>query len=295
MVGGLAKQAKEGSTMVRNRVPLKVVLAIAAIVAVVGSAAMADAGVTADFYNFVGGASGTTVTYTPNFPSSTGSSTLSVSNGGVFFWTDLQPSTPDLVNAPGDSNPANFVSFCIEVGQHISYGDNVPYDFGLIALGSAPKPGIPGVSPMGALAANLIEQLWYNHFNDLFTPSGVDQVKAGAFQLAIWELTYDVGTGANGVNLTDGIIKASMGTVRSLASSWLGELDWTNNGQDQPRASLLAMSSSTYQDQVVASTIGNLDQTGGGTVPEASSVVVWSLLGLVCVGFKRWRSSVTAG
>lgn len=251
---------------------------VVAVAAVLGGTVAASAGITADLYNFAGGASGTTVTYTPNYPSSTGSSSVSTSQGGVFYWTDLQPNTVDLLGAPGDANAANFVSFCIEVGQHISYGDNIPYDYGLVALSSAPRPGAPS-SPMGTLAANLIEQLWYNHFNDLFTGSSVDSVKAGAFQLAIWELTYDVGTGLNGVNLTDGIIKATMGTVRSLASTWLGELDWANGGLDKPRASLLAMSSNTYQDQVVAV----------GSTPEASSIVIWSLLGVACAGFCRWR------
>jgi hypothetical protein len=161
----------------------------------------------------------------------------------------------------------DFVTFCIELTEHVSLGGS--YAFDVVDLASAPDPGGWGVGlGMGTAKADLLRELWGRHY-----ASVADSTTAAAFQVAVWEIVYDDGLALGGgsfqVKFPDGPVPAYLST----AQSWLGSLDGSG-----PAASLYALSRAGVQDQVF--------EVAHVPLPLAA----WSGLGLLgLVAVRRYR------
>jgi hypothetical protein len=152
---------------------------------------------------------------------------------------------------------------------------------------------------MGTTAATLIEELWAQHFQEVFgnsplqgtDPSNLNTL-AGAFQLAIWKLEYDHAstqytdtTGTPGsVDFSKGFLQVSNpnNSMATTAAKWINDLV---NFQGTP-ANLMALTSPTQQDQLVEieSIIPH-----NGSVPEPASGVIWLVAGGLAVIARRTR------
>jgi len=171
--------------------------------------------------------------------------------------------------------------FCIEIpesftpGSNLTYGDNT--NAGLVNLQNAPKDNgglLPAVTPMGSLAASLIENLWYQDRSLI-----VDANSLSAFQLALWKLEYDGSAWVSGstdnsaTDFTMGRLRADTSNpVAQLAATWISNLNPTG-----PQANLMALAWPGPQDFV------------GAVTPEPASLIVWSVLGAGAVGMALRR------
>ncbi len=155
-----------------------------------------------------------------------------------------------------------FTTFCIELTQDINPGST--YTYTLKNLADAPTPGSTNNgngSGMGTTKATEIEDLWSLDYGYIANPpagSNANQA-AAAFQLAIWKIEYDWG-GSNYNNFSQGNFLAAGESTDgdkavTLAESWLYTLK--NNVQPNfaPTADLIALTSSSYQDQVMATPV----------------------------------------
>jgi hypothetical protein len=176
------------------------------------------------------------------------SGTYTESGGaGKFHWQGTAANPVGLQGA--------FTSFCIDLKDWVSIGGTFTYN--LADLKSAPiqngtntgiNAGLAG--GMGADKADVLSLLFGQHYNDV-----VDAATAGAFQAAIWEIvyedavptfsTYDVTT-LNPSSSTRGFKVNTPTSVTAKANEWLRNLDGSG-----ARMSLAAITSSTYQDQIV--------------------------------------------
>ena len=146
----------------------------------------------------------------------------------------------------------SFVSYCVDVYQHIAFGSVYPEYTG------------PGTSHV------FINDRAYADLGRLYNVAGtVDtSVKEAAFQIAVWEIAYE--TAAGPYSLAGGAAQFSGGTAGSsgalsLASTWLGSV---GAGPGRP---ISVLESSDHQDVIFA------------PVPEPSGVVLM-LSGLVAAG-----------
>lgn len=130
----------------------------------------------------------------------------------------------------GEGAAGQFVTFCIEVAQHISY--NKTYSFTLREPEDSPRPGVG----MGTEKADLLAELFGRYFGSLSTTTDYT-----AFQTAVWEVTHD-----DDRSLAAGNFRVKdTGSFFSLSQSWLDTLDGSG-----PMADLAVMSSNSAQDQV---------------------------------------------
>lgn len=196
------------------------------------------------------GASATVIaTYVDTNPGNWGNVSI---DSGVTFTGSVKAGQFNWVKTGGTfgglANGA-FATFCIEVQQGILPGNS--YTFNIDTVANAPQPmNNPLSAPMGAFKADRISELYGRFFGLLSTN---DQY--AAFQLAIWDIIYDLGTG-----VTNGIFQAAnFGAAIPLADNWLAQLDGTG-----PRfAGLYALVSDDHQDQIVP-TPGSLALLGLG-------------------------------
>lgn len=193
---------------------------------------------------------GTGITYSIDSGSSFHGTTA-----GSFDWTRLGGD----YDGPGADN--SFTTYCIEIAQHISYGHT--YDYTTRPADLSPIPG----SGMGQARADLLSELFGRYYVPQFTTSN----DAGAFQVAVWEVTHD-----DGLNLGDGIFRLSSGgSLGATAQGWLDTLDGTG-----PRLELLAMTNAGAQDQIFV-------------VPTASSAGLLFVAGLFgCSNRRRRRTQL---
>jgi hypothetical protein len=115
------------------------------------------------------------------------------------------------------------------------------YSFYTGTIDTAPTPGnpIPGGSGMGTAKAALIDELWARHYAEV-----IDATTGAAFQVAIWDIVYDAD-----FNLGAGNFKAyGNSAVTNQATAWLNDVN--TNSSPYTTANLIALKSSTYQDQI---------------------------------------------
>ncbi len=153
-----------------------------------------------------------------------GGASYSNTTGGMFNWTRLGG------DYAGMGAQGNFITFCIELSQHISYGGQYTYD--VIDLDEAPRPGVG----MGTENADLLSELFGRHYD-----AGFNNTDAAAFQVAVWEIVTD-----GDLSLADGDFRVQdTGSFVDQAQTWLTSLDGTG-----PQMDLKAMSNPNAQDQV---------------------------------------------
>lgn len=137
--------------------------------------------------------------------------------------------------------PSQFVSFCIELTQQISSNPSVnPYSYNVVSLESSSQPAL------GTTKANEIRQLWGMFFADVNSDA-----TAAAFQIAIWEIIY----GSEFTPYPHNIpgfpqIAIEGATAIAQAATWVSDVQTPDpSAYDN---SLVALTSPTYQDQLVS-------------------------------------------
>ena len=305
------------------------IAAAAAIALLLAAISHADITVSATFAGLGQGNGGTngSIQTTGSFD---GGASESDTNGGEFLWqnnvftdtsnnshpTGLLQAYPNPVyttgalTTPFPNNVNDFITFCIQLNQNVSFPYSGPYSYTLSS--NVAGDAIPGsTNPpddstgMGAQAAALLSQAWWQHITSHYAPNGSfisvpanlpagsqayaldNSTDAGAFQLLVWKLVYD---GSTPQALTPGagniILPASptVGSDAYVAEQWLSQLSTSYSG---PVASLVALESGSsngnYQDQI-GETQYNPNLT---TAPEPASLLVWGGIVGLATGFGR--------
>jgi hypothetical protein len=217
----------------RNDTACRLVLGLAALLTWAVGAAPAGS-ITA---NFNGASPGVIIGFTfQDVPGLTPPLTEQLTVAGEFNWSTVS-------GAPG--LPNQFVTFCIELDQEISPGNQ--YTYNLVPPEDGSQPGIgtggPGNNgPIGIAKADQISQLWGMHFPDID-----NAVTAAAFQITIWEIVF--GSSFTPMVYTGDPQSASDGAAAiALASTWLADVQ-----TPEPQfyeSNLVALTSPTAQDQV---------------------------------------------
>ena len=241
------------SSRLRSGRNLAIALAVASVICVAAMPARADF-VTTTFSNVN---PGEIVTITMNGASESGWA-------GVYNFTNTSSNTGGL--------SSSFGGFCIDIGQDIYANQTV--QFTVASLPNAPVPG----KAMGLLRAELIGELWYQDYSLI----GTSNSNAAAFQIAIWEIINETQTnnGKLDLNVLTGAFTVSDSDTTTLntANSWLGALDLSGNGPQDP--GLIALTSMSYQDYAVQ-----------GVVTPAPAGWILGLVGsMVLVLQMAWRS-----
>jgi len=219
-----------------------------------------------------------------------GSTTWTSGQGGLLGWT----SGSDLTTPGGPALISSFNTACVQVLQDVNWAPSVS-SWTVAPLATAPFPngsgsGVP-TGGMGYNAAGLIQSL-YTEVTKLgpgntINPDnpGLNNLNAGAFQMAIWKIEYDYATANNSVNpitgasfttgnlqVTNGVTGA--GTEAALAVSELNGLTAATTIDN-----VYALTGGTFQDQVFFVPAGSVDTIQPPpVVPEPASLVIWSIL-----------------
>lgn len=187
----------------------------------------------------------------------------------------------------GPQNANQMTTFCIELGQNTNAGSHT---YTVNDLDQAPNPG--GGGPGGSTYSNLvvgrvndvvahaIQLGWVTNY--LQAAVGVTNAQLAGIQLAIWEAIWET-EGAN-LNMNTGTSTETSGnaTARNHANTLL---NYYNNGSRLTVEGLVALTNSSYQDQLAI--IGN----DFAIVPLPTAA--WAGLGLLgtVVGVRRLRKA----
>jgi hypothetical protein len=179
--------------------------------------------------------------YSPS--SGSGANPGNVYTGAYMFEVDdSQPRTGLGADLPVGEQ---FGAFCIDITQYAS-GDYQAYEIRPLAEG--PLTPLNGGMAMEADKAALLENLWFDHFQDAWVSGGpyttAQKQAAEAFAACVWEIVFE--TDAT-LDITDGKMKIYNVDDASLANSWLLGLDPVSGG----RQTLYALTSGSYQDYMV--------------------------------------------
>lgn len=147
-------------------------------------------------------------------------------------------------------------TFCTDLDQS-AVGSPRAYEFysnlddtpaGDRGIDDLPTPGSP---PMGMAKARAVSALYETRFLEATTGGSL---KASAFQLALWEIVFEPGSGSGlgTLNLSsgEGTFRVTQGdaSARSLAQSWLDEISAMTLGPVSDQ--LIGFGSSMAQDQI---------------------------------------------
>lgn len=149
------------------------------------------------------------------------------------------------IDAPANTSPSagefsillngqSFSSLCVDVQHTISWNTNYS-DY------TVKTAGAYGFS---TAQIGLFNKLYTAHYADSHTSSD----KAAAFQIAVWEITYD---GNSALNLGANTFKLGSGgssNAKTIATGWLNTLGTVQQGQWQFKV----LDSGTRQDQLIA-------------------------------------------
>lgn len=175
---------------------------------------------------------------------------------GVFNFTVSSSTDPRF--------SGTFQSFCADYFQGVSAG--TPYTYTPVAVSALPDIG----SDATKLAR--IQEL----FDRFYATAQTNADAAGAFQLAVWELTYD-GAGATG--LTTGNFTATGGANATIAENWLSTIDDPNAAAPTDSYTLVGLYNASAQDQIAVVL---------SPVPAPAGVVLALLGGVVMLARRRF-------
>jgi len=130
---------------------------------------------------------------------------------GLFNWTRTGGT---YSGAQGE-----FMSFCTELGEHVSYGSNYCYDINPLHMAPSSLGG------MGMGKAALVRELFGRYYSPAFG-SVLSADRATAMQLSIWEIVFENG---GSLDLTAGNAQFTNdnGAALVLAQAYLASLDGT--------------------------------------------------------------------
>ncbi len=124
-----------------------------------------------------------------------------IQNGGIttvtFNWARVDSAGPGVDSIL----PANFIAYCCEIGQTVSGGTDYVYD-----VQTAAQHGF------SATQETLLSRLWWSYQGSVNSPE-----TSAAFQMAVWELSFDTGADLSAGTFTGN----SPSNVVTLSQSWL--------------------------------------------------------------------------
>jgi len=163
------------------------------------------------------------------------------------------------------SNPhalqGTFSSFCIDIKDTISFGQTYTYDHRPLETAPIANGAGSGINSdlaggMGSDRAKLITGLYEAKF-----PLVHSNATAAAFQLVLWNIVYDQDWTIDTGKFRIDIPSLSIPESRTLANTWLDEL---HNGLLTGTASVAAMASDRYQDQLIPAPLPSAAWAGLG-------------------------------
>jgi len=165
------------------------------------------------------------------------------------------------------SSYEQFRTYCLEPTQELIFHDNPTDDQGALYSTDTLTNSEPGLT---ATEASRIEILWANAYADSMTSN----IKAGAFQIIIWELIRD-----DSFDLNAGLTRLSTTNATSIAITAQANAWWSNivGGTWTDSQPLMALTSENSQNLILP-------------VPTPGAVALGSI-GLVAFGTRRRRSA----
>lgn len=152
-----------------------------------------------------------------------------------------------------DQYGRNLATYCTQIKEYVS--NNQTVNFTMTSVANVPDP-VPG--PMGAIKAQLINDLYRRHYQSVVTSNNANL--NSAFQLAVWEITHENLTAADangalgqldvfvGALASDKSHNATL-TVGNLAMSLLATLGLDDGFLEGPK--LIGLTHSSAQDQLL--------------------------------------------
>ena len=156
---------------------------------------------------------------------------------------------------------SDFITFCIQIGEDVEYGDNIEFTFETVESTPDDPPYAGGMGEMRATMVRDLYSRWYNQVSEAGNDDA-GRALSGAFQIMIWEITHESLTGSAsgqpidqtisqldiglGAMQTNGVNAAAAGLFNDMKSS-LGMGGWMDSYGDN----LWGLSNPTYQDQIL--------------------------------------------
>jgi hypothetical protein len=224
-----------------------------------------------------------------------GSLTYNPAFVGKINWTTVPATSTSAFFTAGGPFASSFSTYCIEGTQDVFFGSSYQWNVSNLSDDLAPSPG----TVFSSQQISDITSFW-NRYYDVSVTSAEN---ATAFQVGIWEIAGDdvlSTTGTASTYFTAGSFKAFSNSAIDTnalndAATWLDAVKTGNAFTTQNEYSILALTNSASQDQLV----GVLNPTFGGppgTPMPAALPAGLSLMG--CIGaaqlLRRRRQTVAA-
>jgi hypothetical protein len=156
---------------------------------------------------------------------------------------------------------SNFITFCIQIGEDVEYGDDIEFTFETVESTPDDPPYAGGMGEMRGIMVRDLYSRWYKQVSEAGNDAA-GQALSGAFQIMIWEITHESLAGSAsgqplastvsqldielGAMQTDGVNAAAAGIFADMKAS-LGQDGWLDSYADN----LWGLSNPTYQDQIL--------------------------------------------
>ena len=185
---------------------------------------------------------------TPNLTVSLNGSSMTVTPAPYFFNSSPPPS--------GGGSPIS--SFCIQLTAGLDSTSYAPYN--VVSLTDPSTTISANNGSKATQVANAIEALYGMYYNTAWGTQGTGSTASAAFQLALWELTYDGAADVTNTNnpnfLGSGSFQATWSSSATEAQTMLNQVlnnvsqgitDFNNN---LPGETLVALTNPSLQDQL---------------------------------------------